>query len=226
MLAQQLRFMKQHQRGTSASCVVLLFGAIAVALHYWKLAPIPWKGVSIQDGKLMSLVMSLSVMAIFMERAVEAILVPIRTPDRQQIEQEIGRLRAASAENNHSDPNQLKVLQKKEYELDTYRLNTARYAYWLSFVLGMAVSLVGVRALSGLVDLEALHQVSPGQQTLFGLVDIVITGGVIAGGSAAIDKMGRKISKSLDLTSATTSTITTKKDSDQSPCNDPATPAA
>jgi hypothetical protein len=170
----------------------------------------------------LELIMSLSVMAIFMERAVEAILVPIRTPDRQQIEQEIGLLRVATADKNHPNAHQLQRLQEKEYELDTYRLNTARYAYWLSFVLGMAVSVVGIRALSGLVDREALINLLAPQKTLFALVDIVITGGVIAGGSAAIDKMGRKISQTLNLTSATTSTVTTPQ---QPQSNDPATAA-
>ncbi|MCW5206914.1 hypothetical protein VU08_08335, partial [Desulfobulbus sp. F5] len=78
------------------------------------------------------------------------------------------------------------------------------------------------RALSGLVDREALINLLAPQKTLFALVDIVITGGVIAGGSAAIDKMGRKISQTLNLTSATTSTVTTPQ---QPQSNDPATAA-
>jgi len=208
MLATQLRFIKQHQRGISALLMLLAIGIVAVLLHCWDLEPLPFKKFSFQEGDILKLVMSLSVMAIFMERAVEAILIPVRTPDRQQIEHEIDTLRAELALN--ADPALQRRLKKKDHELETYRLHTARYAYWLSFVLGMAISLVGVRALGGLIDLEVLHQLSSAQQTFFALVDIVITGGVIAGGSAAIDKMGRRISKSLDLTSATSSTITKK----------------
>jgi hypothetical protein len=222
MLEQQLRFIKKHQRNTSALCVLLSFSTVAAVLHYCDLAPIPFREFSLHQGDILELVMSLSVMAIFMERAVEAILVPIRTPDRQQIEQEIGLLRVATADKNHPNAHQLQRLQEKEYELDTYRLNTARYAYWLSFILGMAVSVVGIRALSGLVDHEALINLLAPQKTLFAVVDIVITGGVIAGGSAAIDKMGRKISQTLNLTSATTSTVTTPQ---QPQSNDPATAA-
>ncbi|MGX9726899.1 MAG: hypothetical protein ACTFAK_06155 [Candidatus Electronema sp. VV] len=205
MLEQQPRFIKN----ASALCLLLSFSTVASALHYWKFAPIPFRKFSIHEGDILELIMSLSVMAIFMERAVEAILVPIRTPDRQQIEQEIGLLRVATADKNHPNTHQLQRLQEKEYELDVYRLNTARYAYWLSFVLGMTVSLVGIRALSGLVEMNKLSELSHMQKTLFALVDIVITGGVIAGGSAAIDKMGRKISQTLQLTSATTSIVTT-----------------
>ena len=38
---------------------------------------------------------------------------------------------------------------------------------------------------------------------LFTFIDVVLTGGVIAGGSAAIDKIGRKISGFYNLKSAT-----------------------
>ena len=74
----------------------------------------------------------------------------------------------------------------------------------------MAISVVGIRALSGLVDRDELLALAEPQLMLFSLVDVIITGGVIAGGSAAIDKMGRRISKSLKLTSATASTLTKK----------------
>ncbi len=205
MLKQQLHFIKKHQRGVSVLFVLCTIAATATALSCLELTPLPFRDLSFREGELMNLIMSLSVMAVFMERAVEAILVPIRTPDRQQIEQDIETLRADLADGADATS----LLKEKEHELATYRLNTARYAYWLSYALGMAVSLVGVRALSGLVELKNFRAM---QQNLFGLVDVIITGGVIAGGSAAVDKMGRRISKSLKLTSATASTLETKKE--------------
>jgi hypothetical protein len=98
-------------------------------------------------------------------------------------------------------------LREKEYELSRYRLTTAKYAYWASFTFGLLISLVGVRALNGLVDIKELEGA---QKAFFGLVDVIVTGGVIAGGSAAIDKMGRRISTTMNLTSATKSTQSTQ----------------
>ncbi|MGR0480384.1 MAG: hypothetical protein ACTFAL_03005 [Candidatus Electronema sp. V4] len=212
MLEQQLRFIRKHRRGAATLLVLLCVCIAAATLRYCELLPLPLKNLSFQEGELLDLIMSLSVMAVFMERAVEAVLVPVRTPDRQEIEHEIETLRAELAQMGEEKQTLSLVVKTKERELEIYRLNTARYAYWLSFALGMAVSLVGIRALSGLIDQDALTALSNPQLMLFSLVDVVITGGVIAGGSAAVDKMGRRISKSFDLTSATTSTLKEKKE--------------
>jgi hypothetical protein len=214
MLEQQLRFIKTYRRGAAALLILLCVSIAAAVLNYCYLPPLTLRDLSFQEGELFDLIMSLSVMAVFMERAVEAILVPVRSPDRQQIEHEIEQLRAELAEEQDSGARQALVLavKDKEHELAAYRLNTARYAYWLSYGLGMAVSLVGIRALSGLIDPDTLAFLVGPQKTLFSLADVVITGGVIAGGSAAVDKMGRRISKSLQLTSATASTLKAKRE--------------
>jgi hypothetical protein len=139
------------------------------------------------------------VVAVFMERSIEAILTPIRAPDRQIIEQELEDIERASE--NDDDKKQQQII--KERELATYKLNTARRAYWLSFGFGLIISLVGIRTLAGLVNPEDLEALSDIHRTLFSFVDIVLTGGVIAGGSAAIDKIGRAISEFFNLRSAT-----------------------
>ncbi len=229
MLERQLHLIKKHRRTASAFFVLCSIAITAAALNCLQLSPLPLRKFSLHQGDILELVMSLSVMAIFMERAVEAILVPIRTPDRQQLEHDIAMFRADLA--GGTDAALQRRLKEKEHELAVYRLETARYAYWLSYALGMAVSVVGVRALSGLIDLDAFFKLSSTQKTLFALVDVVITGGVIAGGSAAIDKMGRKISETLNLRSATTSTVRPATAAAPSPSNDaapeqPVTPAA
>lgn len=215
MLEQQLRFIRKYPRGASVLFVLCIIAATAAALSCLELVPLPFKKLSFQEGELFDLIMSLSVMAVFTERAVEAILVPIRTPDRQQIEQDIEMFRAdiKTPRADLADGADVALLlKKKEHELAIYRLNTAKYAYRLSYGLGIAVSLVGIRALSGLINPNTLAFLVGPQETLFSLVDVIITGGVIAGGSAAVDKMGRRISTSLQLTSATTSTLKKTKE--------------
>lgn len=142
--------------------------------------------------------MSMFVVSVFTERAIEAFLVPVRTPDRQKIEQGIENLTTA-------EPVNVEKLQKEKQKLAVYKLDTAKRAYWLSFTLGLAVSLAGVRTLSGLVDFSKLSELNDLHRTIFSFVDVLLTGGVISGGSAAIDKIGRSIRKGLNLTSATDS---------------------
>lgn len=215
MLNQQMQLLRTHWRSAAALLILLFISIAAAVLHYCYLPPLALRNLSFQEGELFDLIMSLSVMAVFMERAVEAVLVPVRTPERQRLEQDLALLRAELAEQQDDTARQALALaaKDKEHQLEAYRLNTARYAYWLSYGLGMAVSLVGIRALSGLIDPDTLAFLAGPQKTLFSLVDVVITGGVIAGGSAAVDKMGRRISKLLNLTSATASTLTEKKES-------------
>jgi hypothetical protein len=133
-----------------------------------------------------------------MERAIEAILIPVRAPDRQKIEQELADIKRAA----ETDDTKKEVQIAKERELAIYRLKTAQRAYWISFGFGLIISLVGIRTLAGLVNPEDLKALGDIHRTLFSFVDIVLTGGVIAGGSAAIDKIGRAISEFFKFRSA------------------------
>ena len=175
--------------------LLLTFLSIAVGNFF----PIEFKAIS--DSDIAAIVASMFVISVFMERSIEAILVPVRAPDRQILKQEIARLKGLdSSSRNNSD---IEALKEKENEFELYRLGTAKRAYWISFVFGLLISLVGVRVLSGFVDLDTADHLTQVQANLFTFIDVVLTGGVIAGGSAAIDKIGRKISGFYNLKSAT-----------------------
>src|SRR5690606_11093302 len=59
----------------------------------------------------------------------------------------------------------------------------------LGFLFGIAVATVGIRALEGLLAPGALQLAPMGQGVAFRVVDVLMTGGVIAGGSEAIHKL-------------------------------------
>jgi hypothetical protein len=176
--------------------VLLILGAMIALLYYVKLTGIPFK--SFTESNVLAIVTSMFVVAVFMERAIDAILTPIRAPDRQRIERELEDIRKDA----EIDDSKKKEQKEKERELEVYKLNTAQRAYWLSFFLGLVISFAGVRALAGLVEPMALEGLGDTHRTFFSFVDIVLTGGVIAGGSAAIDKIGRGISSYFNLKSA------------------------
>jgi hypothetical protein len=195
--------MQQHARSISALALMLLaLFTIALVLFLGKFVSLPFKSSFLWQGEMLDMVTALVVIAIFAERSVEVVLVTVRTPQRQRIEYQISQLQALS-ETRTDDEKLAHRLCEKVYELDVYKLGTARFAHWLSFFFGLLISLAGIRALSALVDPETLKiiQNSTLHGTFFGAVDVIVTGGVIAGGSAAIDKMGRKIRKTFDLNS-------------------------
>ena len=184
---------------TEAIIVILLIVVVLVLQYYSKATGIPFKLFTQSD--VLAIITSMFVVAVFMERSIEAILTPVRAPDRQKIEQELEDIRKAAETDDSKKDGQ----RAKERELEVYKLETAQRAYWISFVFGLVISLVGVRTLAGLVDPEALKTLGAIHRTLFSCVDIVLTGGVIGGGSAAIDKIGRGISSYFNLKSATES---------------------
>ncbi len=168
----------RFQHREEALFIILILVAFFGLLYYSTPPFLPFK--SIAETDVLAIVTSLFVIAIFMERSVEAILIPVRIPDRKKIE-----------------------LLALEQQLENYRMVTAQRALWISFVFGLLISLVGVRTLAGLVDPGALEKLGKLHSFLFSFVDIVLTGGVIAGGSTAIDKIGRKIRTYFNLGSVT-----------------------
>jgi len=71
-----------------------------------------------------------------------------------------------------------------QQHLDAYRSRTETLAMYGSFLMGLAVALSGVHILQVLFDIASLP---PLQQTLFNATDIVLTAGLIAGGSKGIN---------------------------------------
>ena len=162
---------------------------------------------SFTDTDILAIVTSMFVVAVFMERSIEAILTPIRAHDRQQIKKELDDILKLP----ETTSDRQEQIRSKEHELQMYRLTTAKMAYWMSFVFGLAISLVGVRTLEGLVTQETLESLTVPQRGCFTFGDVVLTGGVISGGSAAIDKIGRKIREFYKLNSAADTRETDKK---------------
>ena len=124
MLEQQLHFIRTYRRSTAVLLILFCISVAAAALRYGELLPVPLQNVSFQEAELLDLIMSLSVMAVFMERAVEAILVPVRTPDRQAIEHDMEMIKVELTEKADGEEKQALFLslKAKGHELEVYRL--------------------------------------------------------------------------------------------------------
>jgi len=79
--------------------------------------------------------------------------------------------------------------------LDEYRAKTGTYAMYGGFIMGLIAAVAGIHILQVLYDMEAL---SGWQRTLFRATDIVLTAGLLAGGSKGVNAVTAVFGNLLD----------------------------
>ena len=125
----------------------------------------------------------LYVVAVFVERALEVFIKAWRQSGRSVLENELAAL-------DDGDPERV----AKRRALDEYRAGTRRRALLTGLSIGIVLSLAGVRTLA------VMFEESPSggfQQFLFQFSDVLVTGGLVAGGSAAVHEMMSLITRFL-----------------------------
>lgn len=167
------------------------FGAI-VSFPVW-LAPAP---IAIKDFGTPDVVRVLAVLflvALLAERALEIFVGTWRSPGMNQlelvvhaVEHRLARLRARSRPDSRALRGATAELEDAKRQERQYRCVTRQIALWVGLTLGLLVSGVGLRALETLIDPNGW---SASQASAFRLVDVVLTSGVIAGGSEGIHRI-------------------------------------
>lgn len=137
----------------------------------------------------------LMLVALLAERALEIFVGTWRSPGATQLElvvraaeQHIGRLQSSAQPDDSALRQARATLEEARRAEGQYRCTTRLVALWTGLTLGFLVSGVGLRALEMLID-PALSGWSSSQAAAFRLVDSVLTGGVIAGGSEGIHRI-------------------------------------
>lgn len=146
--------------------------------------------VSLRELELthvLSIVTGLFVIAVFVERVIEVFLIYAREPEKQKIKNSIARA---------TDSN---VKAELEQKLAAYSLETGQMAIGMGLVIGILISAAGFRTLNGFTGTDGLINLSDLQKQLFVVTDIIITGVIICGGSAAIDKIAGRFSEYFNL---------------------------
>ncbi len=119
----------------------------------------------------------LYIVALFVERALEVLVKAWRQGGKVRLEQQ-----RRTAFDSNSDAN------AAEEALGAYRAGTQRRALLLGLTLGLMVSLSGIRLLAPIFQLDATDNPAF-QLAAFNFTDIVITAGLIAGGSSTIHEL-------------------------------------
>lgn len=173
--------------------VVIVIGAIIVAWYYetgvLEIKP------EVDITSLPEMLGLLLMVSLFVERAIEFALSIGRSAGADRLDRQIGRLKRELGEiARNDDPETIKIrnnmLQSIEDAEDTrsdYRADSRLAALWTGMVIGVIVSLIGVRILGSIYLLptpaDGIHA------RLFIVVDVLLTGFVLAGGSEAIHKI-------------------------------------
>ena len=117
----------------------------------------------------------LYVVALFVERSLEVFIKAWRQSGKSRLE-----VKAQSAEEG--------TKEEAEKELEEYRAGTQRRALLVGLTLGALVSLSGVRLLGPIFEFEGADGWSF-QQAVFQFTDIIVTAGLIAGGSKTVHEL-------------------------------------
>jgi hypothetical protein len=147
-------------------------------------APVSFKPVTQQS--FFGLMSWLFVVALFVERAVEVIISVIRDAGASPLEQACEAAQDKVDEETRVNPGSVADLgevHRTQAAIAAYRSETKQIALCIGFVLGLFVSLAGVRALDSIVNTV------PAANWLFPIADIILTGAIIAGGSDGVHQM-------------------------------------
>jgi len=147
----------------------------------------------------------LALIALFLERALEVFINTWRRPGEEEIENDIQSCERKIAESKpeinmgeSANENSTKTeLEKFNLKRAKYKSQTRKVALWTALFIGLLISGVGIRSLETLIDLKELKEFPPDQQPIFyagqvcifRVLDTLLTGGLIAGGSDGIHKI-------------------------------------
>ena len=176
---------------------LLVAGIISIG-WFAKPATLKFSGDILKD--LPTMFGYLVLISLFVERAIEVFLSAWRSGGADKLDREIAGKKKQISEIVEAagglprDPSpEFTKLEELNGELDSldaertrYRADSRFVSQWLGLGIGVLVALVGVRVLGNIVDVAS---VTDGQVGLFYIVDILLTGAVLAGGSEAINKI-------------------------------------
>jgi hypothetical protein len=162
--------------------------AVAGLLGVWTFSATPF--VSDVTGAATKLIASLLIVTLFTERSLAAINAAVFGPVEKM---EISRLRdlevriESGAADGPSLLDQVKVIRDKLAEISGKQ---ERVRVVIGFVFAVLISSAGIRTLSALLMVDGAGGLADGEQKDFAhAIDIILTAGLIAGGSNGLNQL-------------------------------------
>lgn len=163
-----------------AAIILLVVIFVPKGVPFWQFT---WWDIAI-------LLISLSLVALFIERAVEVIIIVWREKGKQEL------LNIVSIEKRKSELKAKKGIRKmtvdeeksvKDHE--NYSTETKTVAIPTAFIMGIIISALGFRALQPLVDPAVFKTLGSVHKALFTGIDTLITGALLGGGSKGMHEI-------------------------------------
>ena len=179
--------------------VVLLLGGLVLASEVGHLSLKKDLGV----GDVTKLLTTFFVLALFVERTLEVFITAWRGKGTANRENQLLTAKQVLVENPKEPVRQTRVEEKTEWLAD-YKCETQAIALRSGLVLGILIAAVGVRSFNTFVEVPTLIDPtkiwSNIQFGAFNVLDALISGGIIGGGSDAIHKMMNVVIEFFDAT--------------------------
>jgi len=167
--------------------LALLVPAFGVFLVLWRkpIHNVPFP--TFPRENIIGLLTGLIVIALFIERAVEVLLAPLRQPTCNIMKETARNERVILPKERVTE------LLDTERQLVAFKGQTRRFASLMGLALGMAISASGVRGLASLLDAKNCC-------TLFNVLDVLLTGAILAGGADGLHRIATVFTGYMDLT--------------------------
>jgi hypothetical protein len=168
--------------------VVVVLGGVLVAV----LRPLPLVFRDNGITQATQLLLSLILVSLFLERTIEVFITIWRGPRARQLEATVRshQVRMATLSKYAAAPDRDNAMSQTSQDLESasqaaaqQKSATRGWALWAGFGLGLAISIAGVRTLNSLVTPDSYALLTISQKNFFDLVDVLITAGLICGGS-------------------------------------------
>lgn len=156
-----------------------------------------WQGLkmSVNVATLTSLLAPIAFAAAVVERAVEILISPWRDTGASKLQEALAAIQARPA-----DTNKAANLQAASEALDDYRGVTQQYAFAISLLLSLLVSISGVRALQPFLADNALKVLATDQRGFFFTVDVLLTALLLSGGADGVHSIVNAVTTFFDAT--------------------------
>lgn len=177
--------------GLITAIVLLIFGKY-----------LRWDALDLSVGvtQLADRLAPLALAAAVVERAVEILISPWRDAGASKLQKAITAIQARSPDPATSAQNATE-LEAASNALDEYRGATQKYAFAVSLIIGMLLSVSGVRALGPFADLNKFSARAAAHQHIFFLcTDVFVSATLLAGGAAGLHSVVNAVTTFFDAT--------------------------
>jgi hypothetical protein len=127
------------------------------------------------------LVTPIVLVALFIERVLEVFLTSWRAQEARQLS-----TAAKAAQHAATEPG---VVPEVNKQLIAYRSRTQRIAFFWGTGIGIVVAALGVRVLELFLDPAIFTSLPQGQQRLFRVADVLLTGALLGGGADVLHQL-------------------------------------